>query len=177
MGGGHEQLCPLQKVGIAFWGGGAEPEMHLRGTFLNRRGERLRVSLFGPLGERFHGHTGHTDCVEEVPSTVQLLARSSTLETQAFKVEGRRFYSSQFHPDLTAAEAQARYLSVAADVGPFESVSEASIRASRWNRARRSGLDATPSGRNFSATSRRSFVSSARQTTPIPPSPIFSTRR
>jgi len=35
---------------IAFWGGGAEPEMHLRGTFLNRRGERRRVSLFGPLG-------------------------------------------------------------------------------------------------------------------------------
>jgi len=80
--------------------------------------------LFGPLGERFDGHTGHTDCVLEVPDTVQLLARSGTLETQAFKVEGKRFYSTQFHPDLTAVEAQARYRSVAADVGPFDSVSE-----------------------------------------------------
>jgi len=65
--------------------------------------------LFGPLGERFYAHTGHTDHVTKVPDTVELLARSETVETQAFKVRDRRFYTSQFHPDVTAAEAQARY--------------------------------------------------------------------
>jgi len=35
---------------IAFWGGDAEPEMYLRGAFLNRRGMRYRVSINGPLG-------------------------------------------------------------------------------------------------------------------------------
>jgi hypothetical protein len=35
---------------IAFWGGGREPEMVLRGTFEGRRGRRRRVTIFGPLG-------------------------------------------------------------------------------------------------------------------------------
>jgi autotransporter translocation and assembly factor TamB len=35
---------------IAFWGGGREPEMVLRGSFEGRRGRRRRVTIFGPLG-------------------------------------------------------------------------------------------------------------------------------
>jgi hypothetical protein len=35
---------------IAFWGGNAEPEMYLRGSFRDRRGIRWSVSIFGPLG-------------------------------------------------------------------------------------------------------------------------------
>jgi hypothetical protein len=35
---------------VAFWGGGAEPEMYLRGSFRSRRGRRRRVAIFGPLG-------------------------------------------------------------------------------------------------------------------------------
>ncbi len=35
---------------IAFWGGGREPEMVLRGSFEGRRGRRRRVTLHGPLG-------------------------------------------------------------------------------------------------------------------------------
>ncbi len=65
--------------------------------------------LFKGLGDQFHVHTGHTDHVTRVPDTVELLARTEAVETQAFKVRGRRFYTSQFHPDVTAAEAQERY--------------------------------------------------------------------
>ena len=41
---------------------------------------------------------------------VDLLARNDVTETQAFHVRGTHFYSVQFHPDMTGAEAQARYL-------------------------------------------------------------------
>jgi len=54
---------------------------------------------------------------------------------------------------------------------------EASSLASRSNRTSRSGSAANASGRTLIATSRSSVVSSARHTSPIPPSPIFSRRR
>ncbi len=47
--------------------------------------------------------------------------------------------------------------------------SAATAFASASNRARAAGLDARASGRTLSATSRSSFVSRARKTTPIPP--------
>src|SRR5882762_210781 len=50
-------------------------------------------------------------------------------------------------------------------------LSEASTCASRWKRARRSGSSANVSGMTFNATSRPSFVSRARYTSPIPPAP------
>src|SRR4051812_6411220 len=50
-------------------------------------------------------------------------------------------------------------------------LSEARTCASRVNRAQRSGSAANSGGRIFSATSRRSFVSRARYTSPIPPAP------
>ena len=59
----------------------------------------------------------------------------------------------------------------------FVWLSEASTLASRSKRASRSASAAKPSGRTLIATSRSSVVSTAFQTTPIPPSPIFSTMR
>ena len=50
--------------------------------------------------------------------------------------------------------------------------SEASVFASRVNRASRSGSCANDSGRILIATSRSSLVSRARKTSPMPPSPI-----
>lgn len=75
--------------------------------------------LFGDLGAQFHAHTGHTDHVTKVPNTVELLARTETVETQAFKVRDRRFYTSQFHPDLTAAEARSRYQGFATQAAQY----------------------------------------------------------
>jgi len=72
--------------------------------------EGQTCALFGRLGERFHVHTGHSDHVEHIPSGVELLARNDTVEGQAFRVSGTRFYTTQFHPDMTAAEARERYL-------------------------------------------------------------------
>jgi GMP synthase (glutamine-hydrolysing) len=68
--------------------------------------------VFTGLGGRFTAQTGHTDAVTTVPPGVTLLAKNDTLHTQAFRVDGTHFYSTQFHPDLTGAEAQNRYIAM-----------------------------------------------------------------
>jgi len=73
--------------------------------------------VFGRLDRQFWAHTGHTDRVAEVPAGVELLAFGGTLTTQAFRVRGAPFWSAQFHPDLTGAEAQSRYLAYQAALG------------------------------------------------------------
>jgi GMP synthase (glutamine-hydrolysing) len=75
--------------------------------------------LFSQLGQSFRAHTGHTDHVTRAPDTVQLLARTDLVETQAFKVTDRRFYTAQFHPDVTAAEARARYEGLATQAAQY----------------------------------------------------------
>lgn len=65
--------------------------------------------LFDGLEPTFPAHTGHSDYVTAIPEDVELLATNPTLDTQAFRMRGTRFYTTQFHPDLTGAEAVARY--------------------------------------------------------------------
>ncbi len=72
--------------------------------------EGQRDPLFSQLDGEFMAQTGHSDHVLATPVGVSLLAESEQLATQAFKVNGSRFYSTQFHPDMTGAEAACRYL-------------------------------------------------------------------
>lgn len=66
--------------------------------------------IFSGLEPDFHAHTGHSDAVVGRPPGTTVLASNETLDTQAFKVDGSPFYSTQFHPDMTGAEAVSRYL-------------------------------------------------------------------
>ncbi len=66
--------------------------------------------LFGRLPRRFQAQAGHSDSVMSTPAGMFLMVRNTTLETQAFRVQGKLAYSVQFHPDLTGAEARERYL-------------------------------------------------------------------
>ena len=68
----------------------------------------LQAPAFVGLNSTFKVHTGHTDRVSFIPSGVQLLASNERCESQAFHVRGTHFYSVQFHPDMTGAEARAR---------------------------------------------------------------------
>ncbi|MED5465059.1 MAG: type 1 glutamine amidotransferase [Myxococcota bacterium] len=72
--------------------------------------------VFGGLSPTFPVHTGHSDYVIEVPTGVTLLATSPRVKTQAFQVSGSSFYSTQFHPDLTGAQARERYLASKAHI-------------------------------------------------------------
>jgi len=72
--------------------------------------EGRQSELFQGFSERFPVHTGHSDNVVEVPDGLDLLATNERTSCQAFQVQGARFFSTQFHPDLSGAEAQSRYL-------------------------------------------------------------------
>ncbi len=74
-----------------------------------------RDPIFSSVEPTFSAHTGHSDHVTEVPPDLELLATTSTLQTQAFRLRGTGFYTTQFHPDLTGAEAVSRYSAFAAD--------------------------------------------------------------
>lgn len=91
--------------------------------------------LFAGIDPTFPVHTGHSDHVDTVPEGLDLLATTPTLPTQAFRVRGSHFYTTQFHPDLTGMEAVARYMAVA------KAKSEAMPHLSRF----RPGADASAS--------------------------------
>jgi len=66
--------------------------------------------LFSGMSPVLQVHSGHSDHVVEVPTGVDLLASNEATHTQAFCVRGTDFYSVQFHPDMSGAEARYRYL-------------------------------------------------------------------
>ncbi|HHH30774.1 MAG TPA: type 1 glutamine amidotransferase, partial [Polyangiaceae bacterium] len=92
--------------------------------------------IFCELEADFHAHTGHSDHVSAIPTGAVVLASNDTLETQAFKVADRPFYSTQFHPDLTGAEAVSRYLAYQESLS--RTTEAATLSASRF----RPGADA-----------------------------------
>ena len=70
----------------------------------------LSDPLFGGFDAEFSVHTGHSDHVVAIPPDVELMAQNERLLTQAFRLRDQLVYSTQFHPDLSGAEATERYL-------------------------------------------------------------------
>lgn len=68
----------------------------------------LEDPIFGSLGKRFFGQSGHEDIVLTLPKGAVLLARSERVEHEAFRFEGKPIYCTQFHPELSAADLVAR---------------------------------------------------------------------
>lgn len=66
-------------------------------------------AVFGALPQRFFAHTGHTDLLTSVPPGTALLASTQAVPVQALRLDGAGWWTSQFHPDLTHAEARIRY--------------------------------------------------------------------
>jgi GMP synthase (glutamine-hydrolysing) len=69
-------------------------------------------TLFKPLGASFRAQSGHSDHVVETPDGVDLLVENDLVRNQAFVIRGTRFYTTQFHPELTGIEARQRYETV-----------------------------------------------------------------
>ena len=59
--------------------------------------------VFGPLGRRFQGLSGHEDHVVSLPDGATLLASSARSANQAFHFPGKPIYCTQFHPELDKA--------------------------------------------------------------------------
>ncbi len=109
-----------QLVGLHL-GGSVVTDMALResGTVaLALTDEGREDPVMSHMGASFHAHTGHSDHVATLPRDVTLLATGDRVSAQAFRVNGTRFYTTQFHPDLIAHEARERYNAFADNLGP-----------------------------------------------------------
>jgi GMP synthase (glutamine-hydrolysing) len=56
--------------------------------------------VFGPLPPAFLAHVGHQDIVDSLPSDAILLASTNRVTNQAFRIDGKPIYCTQFHPEL-----------------------------------------------------------------------------
>ena len=52
---------------------------------------------------------GHQDRANRLPDCVTHLARSERTEFQAFRVNGKSIYATQFHPELTFEDNRKRF--------------------------------------------------------------------
>lgn len=56
--------------------------------------------LFAPLGDTFLAPMGHQDCVVSLPPSAVLLASTEKVKNQAFRIQDKPIYCTQFHPEL-----------------------------------------------------------------------------
>lgn len=81
-------------------------EMGCHPVSLTGAGQRDR--LFGPFPKRFLANMGHHDRVTVLPPKAVELARSDTQPYQAFRIDGRPMYGTQFHSELDATRERQR---------------------------------------------------------------------
>jgi len=73
--------------------------------------------LFGALPPAFKAQLGHKDQVDRLPGCCINLAESDRTAYQAYRVEGRPVYATQFHPELSYLENRARFERYYAEYG------------------------------------------------------------
>lgn len=66
-------------------------------------------ALFSALPAGFKAQLGHKDQVRRMPSGCTNLAQSTRTRHQAYRVDGRPVYATQFHPELSWRENRARF--------------------------------------------------------------------
>ena len=57
--------------------------------------------VFSPFSKELRVQLGHQDIVDRLPLGATLLASSRGVINQAFRIEGKPIYATQFHPELT----------------------------------------------------------------------------
>jgi GMP synthase (glutamine-hydrolysing) len=88
----------------------AEPRSEVGTYRISRTEAAAEDPVFSLLPAHFDAQQGHKDSAIELPSGVIHLARSERCEFQALRVEGAMIYATQFHPELTGADNQARFM-------------------------------------------------------------------
>jgi GMP synthase (glutamine-hydrolysing) len=66
--------------------------------------------LFAPIPSPFVGQAGHTDRAVALPPGATLLASSEKCPVNAFRVEGKPYWCTQFHPELDPDAVAKRYM-------------------------------------------------------------------
>lgn len=65
--------------------------------------------VFGALPSQFVAQEGHKDRATQLPDALVNLASSARCPFQAFRVEGKPVYATQFHPELTGNDNKQRF--------------------------------------------------------------------
>jgi GMP synthase (glutamine-hydrolysing) len=87
----------------------ADPDRAELGTeVLSLTTDGEKDPLFAPLGKQFPAHVGHQDTVDRLPDVAVLLASTSKVSNQAFRVRDAPIYCTQFHPELMVSDMTAR---------------------------------------------------------------------
>lgn len=73
--------------------------------------------IFGALPPAFKAQLGHKDQVRRMPGGCTNLASSPRTANQAYRVDGRPVYATQFHPELSWRENRARFERYFAEYG------------------------------------------------------------
>jgi len=81
-------------------------EMGCLPVYLNEAGQT--DPLFSSFPASFMANMGHHDRVETLPDGAISLAYTESQDHQAFRIEGRPIYGTQFHSELDAAAEKAR---------------------------------------------------------------------
>lgn len=67
-------------------------------------------ALFGKFPHRFRANLGHHDRVTRLPENAVELARNASQPNQAFRIEGKPIYGTQFHSELDARREHERLI-------------------------------------------------------------------
>ncbi len=87
-----------------------EPRSEVGTYRMTLRREAADCDVFSQLPDEFDAQQGHKDSATRLPSGVTHLVSSERCEYQAIRLDGKRVYATQFHPELTGADNQARFL-------------------------------------------------------------------
>ena len=108
------ELCDLNKPTFASCWGFQAMARALGGTVVTDLGRAelgtVPVTLtpagredpvFGHFGPEIRTHMGHQDIVDSLPDSAVLLGSTDLVTNQAFRIDGKPIYCTQFHPELT----------------------------------------------------------------------------
>ncbi len=101
---GHQALALA--LGGAVETDKSRAELGTHSVTLNEAGRR--DPLFEGLGNTFEAQFGHNDFVARLPTSAVNLAYTELCAVQAYRLEGKPVYSTQFHPELSHSENRER---------------------------------------------------------------------
>lgn len=87
------------------------PRMEVGGFPLELLEAGRRDPLFSLLSDKFLAQFGHKDRLAKLPQGAIPLVRGEHIACQAFRLEGKRIWATQFHPELSGSENRHRYMS------------------------------------------------------------------
>ena len=101
----------FQALAVGLGGSAVHDEANAEVGTYNLRLTRAGAAdpIFGALPPGFKAQLGHKDQVHCLPTCCVNLAESDRTAYQAYRVEGRPVYATQFHPELSYLENRARF--------------------------------------------------------------------